>query len=71
MGKITALTEFNRKNSGVNDVQPKRYRRYGRFLVGIKKLTAFTGKTAALTACNPKNSGVNGFFCRYEGVNGV
>ena len=48
---MAALTGFNRKNSGVNGVEPKK----------IAALTAFNGeKLTSLTAFNRKNSGVNG-----------
>jgi len=41
---------LNRKNSGVNGAEGKKWRRSRRC----------TGKTAALAALNRKNSGVNG-----------
>ena len=52
---------FNRKNGGVNGVEPEKKRSQRRW----------TGKIAALTAFNRKNSGVNGVESENSGVNGV
>ena len=46
---MKASTAFNRKNNGVNSVQPEKKRCERRA----------TGKIAAFAAFNPKNGGVN------------
>ena len=56
--KIAALEALDRKDSGVNSVEPERMRR-------------LTGKIAASTSLNRKRSGVNGAEPKKGGVNGV
>ena len=56
--KIAALEALDRKDIGVNSVEPERMRR-------------LTGKIAASTSLNRKRSGVNGAGWKNGGANSV